>query len=129
MHRFSNWPGTRAGTVNMAVVSLSLSRMLGVETEFATLSLCATKAARDEVTTSRAIMMNASAIADSCTTSALRERGRRRPRGAGGSGTVAFTVPPSGDRVPSLSRSTQFTPWGDPVIRDSAVGREVTQVG
>ena len=62
MHRSTTWPGTRFVTlVNIAVPrSLSASCTVALLTWLVALSLCATKAARDEVTTRIEIRMNAS---------------------------------------------------------------------
>src|SRR5215210_7402492 len=80
MHRSYVVPGTMLVTLlNIAVVeSLSVSVMAALLTWFVELSFCATKAARDEVTTSRAIRMKVSANADSWMARLFRERPPRR---------------------------------------------------
>jgi hypothetical protein len=67
-------------TLNMAVVpSLSARSTAALLIVFAMFSFWATKAARDEVTTSSAIRMKVSAKAASWTTRLFRERPPRRP--------------------------------------------------
>ena len=80
MQRSSVVPGFRLVTpLNIAVPeSVSVSAMAALVTWLVVLSFCATKAARDEVTTSRAIRMKVSANADSWMARLFRERPRRR---------------------------------------------------
>src|SRR4051794_4031849 len=80
MHRTWLTPGIRPETLNMAVVpSLSVRSTAALLTVLAMLSFWATKAARDDVTTSSAIMMKLRANAASCSTRLLRDRPPRRP--------------------------------------------------
>src|SRR3712207_4865211 len=80
MQRSSVVPGIRLVTLlNIAVPeSVSVSAMAALVTWLVELSFCATKAARDDVTTSRATRMKVSAKADSWMARLFRERPRRR---------------------------------------------------
>src|SRR5688500_20192558 len=80
MQRSTGEPGIRLVTpLNIAVPeSVSVSAIAALLTWFVELSFCATKAARDEVTTSRAMRMKVSAKADSWIARLFRERLRRR---------------------------------------------------
>src|SRR5215207_5140021 len=117
MHRSTGVLGMRPVTVpaaNIAVFeSLSVRSIDALLTELAMLSFCATNAAREEVTTSRATRMNDRANADSCSTRLLRERPRRLCTTAptGGSGRVVM-VPLSDDRRADLSDYRQITRKG-----------------
>src|SRR5688500_2897162 len=79
MHRSSELVGVMLGTaLNIAVPeSVSVSAIAALVTWLVVFSFCATKAARDDVTTSRAIRMKVSAKADSWIARLLRERPRR----------------------------------------------------
>src|SRR5687768_5165663 len=80
MHRSSELVGVMFGTaLNIAVPeSVSVRAIAALVTWLVVFSFCATKAARDEVTTSRAIRMKVSANADSWIARLLGERPRRR---------------------------------------------------
>src|SRR3954447_15249218 len=103
MHRAWALPGIRPVRLNMAVApSLSVRSTVALLTVLAMLSFWATKAARDEVTTSNATRMKVSAKAASCTTRLLSERPPRWP-GPAGWRREAFMPAPSASAVRYLS--------------------------
>src|SRR5215207_2529583 len=88
MQRSTSVPGIRPVTLaNIAVPeSLSVRSTAAAVTWLVTLSFWATKAARDDVTTSSAMAMNDSVTAANWTASALRDRRRGRSVPVVGSG-------------------------------------------
>src|SRR3954464_4334712 len=115
MQRSTFVPGIRPVTLlNIAVLeSLSVRSTAAAVTWLVTLSFCATNAARDDVTTSRAMTMKERATAASWRASALSDRRPRRVAAPADWGAPMLMHCVSDFPQGSLSDYTQLTPGGD----------------